>query len=87
MTMMRSLKPKDFRQLRGDHDDRGALLVGEAGEQLVDFALGADIDAARRLIEQQDGAAGIEAAGDHAFLLVAAGELINACRRYPACGC
>ena len=49
-------------------------LVGEAGQQLVDLALGADVDAARRLVDQQDGAAGIEAARDQAFLLVAAAE-------------
>ena len=46
-------------------------------EQLVDLALGADIDAARRLVDQQDGAVGIEAAGDQAFLLVAAAESLR----------
>ena len=54
------------------------LLVGEVGEQLVDLALGADIDAARRLVDQEDAAARVEAARDHAFLLVAAGQLGDA---------
>ena len=87
MTMMRSLRPEDFGQLRRHHDDGGALDVGEVGEKLIDLPLGADIDAARRLIEQQDGAAGVEAAGDHAFLLIAAGERFDPGAGGRACGC
>ena len=68
---------QDFRQLRGDHHDRRALLVGEAREKLVDLALGADIDAARRLVDEENAAAGVEGARHHAFLLVAAGELAD----------
>ena len=44
---------QDLGQLGGDHDDRLAL-PGEVVEQPVDFALGADVDAARRLVEDQD---------------------------------
>ena len=37
----------------GDHQD-GDAGVGERAHQLVDLALGADVDAARRLVEDHD---------------------------------
>src|SRR5881296_720749 len=40
-------------QLRRDHDD-GLALRGQRVEQLVDLGLGADVDAARRLVEEKD---------------------------------
>ena len=61
---------QDLRQLRGNHDDRLAL-VGERSQKLVDLALGADVDAARGLVEEQDIAIAIEPFGDHDLLLVA----------------
>src|SRR5690348_15108575 len=39
-----------LRQVRGDHD-HGFAFIGEAVDQLVNFDDGADIDAARRLVE------------------------------------
>src|SRR4051812_20621124 len=39
--------------LRREHHDRHAL-PGEIGEQRVEVALGPDVDAARRVVEQQD---------------------------------
>ena len=42
-----------FRHFRSDHDDAETLL-GQFEDQFVDFLLGADVDAARRLVEQED---------------------------------
>src|SRR5688500_1971418 len=47
------------------------------GEQRVDLALGADVDAARRLVDEDDGAVGVEAACDQTLLLIAAGQLLD----------
>jgi hypothetical protein len=49
-------------------------LGGEAFDQVVDFRLGADIDAASRLVEQEDLGSGRQPAGDDRLLLVAAAE-------------
>ena len=62
ITMMRSLMPSTLRHLRGDHDHRDAL-AGELRDQPVDLGLGADVDAARRLVEDQDAAAWSAASG------------------------
>ena len=66
-------EPEDLGQLGRDDDHRFAL-GGEALDQSVDFRLGADIDAARRLVEQEDLAPGRDPAGDDALLLVSAAE-------------
>ena len=71
---------QDLRQLRGDHHDRLAL-VGERAQQLVDLGLGADVDAARRLVEEQDVAIAHQPFGDHDLLLVAAREKPHLLRR------
>ena len=70
---MRWLIAQHLGQLGRDHDDRLAL-VGERVQQLVDLALGADVDAARRLVEEQDVAIAQQPFGDHDLLLVAARE-------------
>ena len=44
----------------GVEEDRRAG-VGEAAQQLVDLLLGADVDAARRIVEQDDARAGASA--------------------------
>ena len=44
---------QDLRQLRADHDDRLAF-GGELVEQVVDLLLGAHVDTARGLIEDED---------------------------------
>ena len=46
----------------------------EAIDQLVDFELGADVDAARRLVEQQHLRLGQQRLAEHDLLLVAAGQ-------------
>ena len=67
---------EDLRQLAGDHQDRHALL-GEAAHQRVDLGLGADVDAAGRLVHDQDARRGLEPLAEHDLLLVAAGELAD----------
>ena len=47
---------------------------GEAADDLVDLGLGADVDAVRRLVEEQHLGPGEERAGEERLLLVAARE-------------
>ena len=73
---------QDFGQLGGDDDHRAAL-GGEPFDQRVDLGLGADVDAARRLVEQEDARAGGDPAADDRLLLVAAartGRSAGRCR-------
>src|SRR6185312_12822761 len=60
-----------------DHDDglRRSLARDERVDELVEPRLGGDVDAAGRLVEQQDVDAVVQEAGDGDLLLVAAGEL------------
>jgi len=44
---------EDFRQFGRDHDYRLASL-GQRGHDLVHLGLGADVDAARRLVKNED---------------------------------
>src|SRR5260221_11825702 len=62
----------------GRDDDGGQALVGQAGDQLVDLGYGADLDAARRLVEDDDAGLLHQALADHHLLLVAAGQLDDA---------
>ena len=48
-----------LRQLAGDHQD-GEALAGEPAHQGVDLGLGADVDAARRLVHDEDARLGRE---------------------------
>ena len=57
----------------GQHDDRQAGR-GELAEQRVDVLLGADVDAARRVVEQEHLRVGGQGAGDDDLLLVTAGQ-------------
>src|SRR5450830_876310 len=66
-----------FWQLGRNHHD-GLALFCEGVEQFVDFALGADVNATRRLIKKQDVAIAQQPLGDDDLLLVAAGQ--QACR-------
>ena len=59
-------EPDDFRQLGRDDDDRFAL-GREAFDQRIDFRLGADVDAARRLVEKKDLRSGRDPAAIMAF--------------------
>src|SRR5579862_2937628 len=61
--------PKDFGQFRRDHDDSLALL-SERAQELVNFALGADVDAARRLVEKQHVAVALQPFRDDDLLLI-----------------
>ncbi len=53
ITMMRSQTPISSGNLGRDHDN-GLALLYQLAEQQVNIALGADIDAAGRLIEDDD---------------------------------
>ena len=64
---------EDLRQLRGDEQDRQAL-SGEVRDRAVHIGLGADVDAVRRLVEDQDPRLRCEPLREHDLLLVAAGE-------------
>src|SRR6266403_3968569 len=63
-------------QLRGDHDD-GFALLGAVVEEPVDLALGAYVDAAGGLVEDEHLGVGGEPLADHHFLLVAAGQVAD----------
>ena len=58
-------------QLGGDHQDRQPL-AGQLGEQPVDLGLGADVDAAGGLVDDQQLGLGGQPLGDDDLLLVAA---------------
>ena len=70
-------------QVAGIEQDRVAL-GGEVAHQLEDLALGADVDAARRVVEQQDARLGEQHLAEDHLLLVAArqraGRLLRARR-------
>src|SRR5208283_4642154 len=50
-------------------------LAGKFSDELMDLGLGADVDAARRLVENEDARLGHQPAGDQHLLLIAAGEI------------
>ena len=57
---------------RGEED--GGAGAGDLAQPAVDLGLGADVDAARRVVEQQQLGIGGQPAGDQRLLLVAAGQ-------------
>ena len=65
---------QDLRQVGRDDDDREPF-VGERGDQMVDFGDGADVDAARRLVEDDQLGFLDQRLGDDHLLLIAAGKL------------
>ena len=76
MTRIARAQPGQLRELGRDHHDaepRG----GQLADHAVDLGLGADVDAARRLVEQQHPAAAQQPAREHDLLLVAAGQLAH----------
>ena len=60
-------------QLRGDHDD-GLALLRQILEQRVNLILRAHVDAARRLVEDQDVSVTFQPLGHDDLLLVTARE-------------
>ena len=65
------------RSTSGSSDEMTMIALpsrGQLVQQPVDLALGADVDAARRLVEDQDVAVAQQPFGDDDLLLVAAGE-------------
>ena len=68
----------DLRQVGRDDEDRDAA-VGEIVDDRIDLRLGADIDAARRLVEDQRPSAAVcKQARQQHLLLVAAGQRADA---------
>ena len=63
----------DLLELGGDQDDAEAFR-GELDEEVVDRLLGADVDAARRLVGEQDAWAAEERPSEQHLLLVPAGQ-------------
>ena len=64
---------QELGELGADHED-GEALGGQGADEGVDLLLGADVDAAGRLVEEEDARAGGEPLADDDLLLVAAGE-------------
>ena len=71
---------EDLGQLGGDEQDRQALR-GEVRDRPVDVGLRADVDAVRRLVEDQDPRLGGKPLREHDLLLVAAREAAHDLRR------
>ena len=68
--------PHQLGEFAGDEDD-GIAGSGQFIDQLVDFELGPDVDAARRLVEEDDRRAGHQRLADDHLLLVAARQTAN----------
>ena len=71
---------EDLRQLGRDHDDRHAAL-GKLLHQLVDFRLRSDVDALRRLVENQERRLRRQPARQRHLLLIAARQRSDLARR------
>ena len=66
----------DLLELGGDHQHAQAL-IGEFADERLNLGLGADVDAARRLVEDQELRIGAEPSRQQDLLLIAAGKLAN----------
>ena len=66
----------EFLKLRGG-DEHGEALGGEAADQRHDLGMGADVDAARRLVQDEHARVGDQRPRQHRLLLVAARELAD----------
>ena len=64
----------DLFEFGGDHQN-AETLIGELLDQRLDFNLGADVDAARRLVEDEQLGAGAKPTREQDLLLVAAGQI------------
>jgi hypothetical protein len=65
--------PHEFGQIRADEKD-GFALRGQLAHQPVDLGFAADIDASRRLIQEQNPGLVMQQSADGDLLLIAAGE-------------
>ena len=65
--------PEQFGQLGGNHDDAGAGFR-QAVHQVVDLDLGANVDAARGFVEDEDARIAGKPLAEHDFLLIAAAQ-------------
>ena len=67
---------ENFGQIRGNHDD-GLSLARKLGNEMVNFLLGADVNAACRLVENQNVHIARQPLRQNHLLLVAAGEAVG----------
>src|SRR5581483_12465513 len=67
---------EDFVEVGADDDHRHPVAC-ELGDHLIDCGPRADVDAAGRLVQDDNLGISQDARRDHYFLLVAAGELID----------
>ena len=67
---------EDLREVGRDQDHRDARRR-QLADELVDVRLGADVDAAGRLVEHEHGRLDVEPLGEHHLLLVAAREVAD----------
>src|SRR5437763_13032873 len=75
--------PEQFRQIRA-HQQHRLALCGTARDRLVDLRPAADVDAARRLVEQQDLRVLMQQPADRHLLLIPAGQGAHRLRRSRA---
>ena len=73
-----SAQADDFLQ-SGGNEDAGQALAEQVMDDPVDVAFGLDVNAAGRLVEEEDCRAVVEAFGDGGLLLVAAAEVTQRC--------
>ena len=74
-----------FRHVAGDEKNGGAL-AGDLADELMQVGLGLDVDADRRLVDDEDLGLRREPFGDRNLLLVSAGEIADDLVRARACG-
>ena len=67
-------EPDQLRHFRR-HDDHRTPLRRERGDEAIDLLLGADVDSARRLVDDDDARIELHHLGQQQFLLIAAGHL------------
>lgn len=66
----------DIRNVMGDEENAGPLL-GQFAEQMAEFALGADVESVRRLVEEQHLRRTDECAANHDTALLASGHFAD----------
>ena len=65
----------------GGDEEHAAAVAGEPVDDRIDLVFGADVDAARRLVHDEDRRRRHQPFGDHDLLLVAAGQALGRLRR------
>src|SRR5262245_46493464 len=74
---------EDFGEVGRNQNDRRSA-IGQFDEQTVNFGFGADIDAAGRLIDEQDTRLDEQPFGEQHFLLIPAAEAVDRLKNIAA---